>query len=51
MLHKDYDGKGSVAKKNNTMVVFLKRLGAKTNPQSLSNFDFLTQNVMLLRVK
>jgi hypothetical protein len=35
MLHKDYDRKGSVAKKkskeNKTLVMSLKRLGAKTN--------------------
>jgi hypothetical protein len=30
ILHKDYDRKGSVAKKK-TLVVSLKRLGAKTN--------------------
>jgi hypothetical protein len=29
MLHKDYDRKGSVAKKN--VVVILKKLGAKNN--------------------
>jgi hypothetical protein len=31
MLHKDYDCKGSVAKKKKTLVVILKGLGAKTN--------------------
>jgi hypothetical protein len=33
MLHKDYDRKGSVAKKkrNNSVVMSLNRLGAKTN--------------------
>jgi hypothetical protein len=31
MLYKDYDGKGSVAKKKNSLVVSLKGLGAKTN--------------------
>jgi hypothetical protein len=32
MLHKDYDHKGSVAKKKKeTLVLGLKRLGAKTN--------------------
>jgi hypothetical protein len=31
MLHKDYDRKGSVAKKKKTLVLSLKRLGAKTN--------------------
>jgi hypothetical protein len=33
MLHKDYDRKGSVAKKkiNKTLAMSLKRLGGKTN--------------------
>jgi hypothetical protein len=34
MLHKDYDGKGSVAKKKKEekrLIVSLKRLGAKMN--------------------
>jgi hypothetical protein len=31
MLHEDYDHKGSVAKKKKTLVLSLKRLGAKTN--------------------
>jgi hypothetical protein len=31
MLHKDYDPKGSVAKKKKTLVVSLKGLGAKMN--------------------
>jgi hypothetical protein len=43
MLHKDYARKGSV--ENNSMVVSLKGLDAKTNllavnRQSQSNFDF-----------
>jgi hypothetical protein len=31
MLHKDYDSKGSVAKKKKEWVVMLKGLDAKTN--------------------
>jgi hypothetical protein len=31
LLHEDYNHKDEVAKKKNTLVVSLKRLGAKTN--------------------
>jgi hypothetical protein len=31
MLHKDYDLKGSVAKKKKSLVVIIKGLGYKTN--------------------